>query len=66
LYLLYVDESGDTGLTGSQSRYFILSGFVVHELRCVRFDASGLSAGVYYYQIQAGEFLETKKMLLVK
>jgi hypothetical protein len=33
LYFLYVDESGDIGLTGSPTRYFVLSGFVVHELR---------------------------------
>lgn len=33
MYLLYVDESGDVGLTGSPGRYFVLSGFVVHELR---------------------------------
>jgi hypothetical protein len=33
MYLLYVDESGDVGLAGSPSRYFALSGFVVHELR---------------------------------
>ena len=33
MYFLYVDESGDTGLRGSPARYFILSGFVVHELR---------------------------------
>ena len=31
LYLMYVDESGDTGLVNSPSRYFILSGLVVHE-----------------------------------
>ena len=33
MYLLYVDESGDSGLHCSPSRYFALSGFVVHELR---------------------------------
>lgn len=33
MYLLYVDESGDAGLNRSPSRYFVLSGFVVHELR---------------------------------
>ena len=33
MYLLYVDESGDTGLNGSPTNYFALSGFVVHELR---------------------------------
>jgi Protein of unknown function (DUF3800) len=31
MYLMYVDESGDTGLVGSPSRYFTLSGIVVHE-----------------------------------
>ena len=33
MYFLYVDESGDTGLTGSPTRYFCLSGLVLHELR---------------------------------
>ncbi len=33
MYLMYVDESGDTGLTGSPVRYFMLSGLVLHELR---------------------------------
>lgn len=33
MYLMYVDESGDCGLTGSPTRYFVLSGLVVHELR---------------------------------
>ena len=33
MYLMYVDESGDTGLTGSPSPYFCLSGIVVHERR---------------------------------
>jgi hypothetical protein len=32
----------------------------------VTFDASNLPSGVYYYQIQAGEFVETKRMLLLK
>jgi hypothetical protein len=33
MYLMYVDESGDTGLTNSPSQYFVLSGVVVHELK---------------------------------
>jgi hypothetical protein len=33
MYLLYVDESGDTGLINSPTARFVLSGFVVHELR---------------------------------
>jgi hypothetical protein len=30
---MYVDESGDAGSTNSPTRYFVLSGIVVHELR---------------------------------
>ena len=33
MYFLYVDESGDTGLAGSPTKYFCLSGLVFHELR---------------------------------
>ncbi len=31
MYLMYVDESGDCGLTGSPSAHFILTGLVIHE-----------------------------------
>jgi hypothetical protein len=31
MYLMYVDESGDTGLDNSPTRYFCLSGIVLHE-----------------------------------
>ena len=33
MYLTYVDESGDTGLNSSPTRYFVLSAIVIHELR---------------------------------
>ena len=30
---MYVDESGASGMVGSPTRYFVLSGIVIHELR---------------------------------
>ena len=32
----------------------------------VEFDATGLPSGIYFYQIEAGYFIETKKMVLMK
>jgi photosystem II stability/assembly factor-like uncharacterized protein len=32
----------------------------------VDFDASNFSAGVYFYKLQAGNFVQTKKMMLLK
>jgi photosystem II stability/assembly factor-like uncharacterized protein len=32
----------------------------------IEFDASKLSSGVYYYQLRSGDFIQTKKMILLK
>ena len=32
----------------------------------VNFDASNLSSGVYFYSIKAGNFNQTKKMIIVR
>jgi hypothetical protein len=32
----------------------------------VRFDASGMASGVYFYRIQAGDFIQTHKLLLIR
>jgi hypothetical protein len=32
----------------------------------VSFDATALPSGVYFYRLQAGDYLETKRMVVVK
>jgi hypothetical protein len=32
----------------------------------VKFDASGLPSGIYFYRLEAGKFVDVKKMILVK
>jgi len=38
-------------------------GVGVHE---VKFDAAGLSSGVYFYRLQAADLVQSKKLLLMK
>jgi hypothetical protein len=32
----------------------------------VEFNAASLPSGVYFYQLKAGEYIQTKKMILIR
>jgi hypothetical protein len=32
----------------------------------VKFDASGLSSGVYFYRLQVGDFIQTRRLMVLK
>jgi glucuronoarabinoxylan endo-1,4-beta-xylanase len=44
----------------------LVSGKKTAGIHSVSFDASQLSSGVYVYRLQAGSFVQTRKMLLIK
>ena len=44
----------------------LVNGYKVSGKHESRFDASSLQCGVYFYTLQAGNFLKTQKMILIK
>jgi photosystem II stability/assembly factor-like uncharacterized protein len=44
----------------------LLSGVEQPGYKSVNFDARSLSSGIYYYRLQAGNYIETKKLLLIR
>lgn len=44
----------------------LMDGFQVAGSYEVRWEANGLASGLYFYRIEAGEFIETKMLHLLK
>jgi len=44
----------------------LVNGHMSQGAHIIQFDASHLASGIYFYAIQAGEFKEVKRMLLLK
>ena len=44
----------------------VADGFKKAGTHWIKYDASSLPSGIYFYTLTAGNFKETKKMLLVK
>jgi Protein of unknown function (DUF3800) len=70
MYLVYVDESGDSGLVKSPTKYFILSALIVHESNWNRFINDIINfrktlRNVYKFklreEIHAAEFFQSSK-----
>ncbi|MEE9553089.1 MAG: T9SS type A sorting domain-containing protein [candidate division Zixibacteria bacterium] len=44
----------------------LVDGLMQAGYQSVVWDAAGQSSGIYFYKVQAGEFVESKKMMLIK
>lgn len=53
-------------ITGREVARLLNNEFKQADYYTIDFNAFNLSSGVYFYQINAGDFMETKKMMLLK
>jgi len=44
----------------------LVNGVEAAGYKSVTFNANGLSSGMYYYRLQVGKYIETKKLLLLR
>lgn len=44
----------------------LVNGYQKEGRHLIKFNAAGYASGVYYYRLKAGDFIETKKLLLLK
>jgi hypothetical protein len=44
----------------------LVNGYQAAGIQNVKFDASKLNSGIYFYRIESGNFVSTKKMILNK
>ena len=44
----------------------LVNGVEVPGYKSVKWDASKLSTGVYFYRLQAGNYVETKKLIILR
>ncbi|MBC8277356.1 MAG: T9SS type A sorting domain-containing protein, partial [FCB group bacterium] len=52
--------------TLGQQAAVLVDGYQQAGYKAVDFEASALSSGIYFYRIEAGDFISMKKMILIK
>jgi hypothetical protein len=44
----------------------LVNGYKAHGIYTISFDAKKLTSGIYFYQLRSGNFISTKKMIVMK